>query len=168
MDTVLVRLWNLLKIGTLQWYLLWFMHHKYIVGTSAVIFNEQGQILLLRHRFWREGSWGLPGGYAEHGESLEETVCREVREETGYEVEIERVLRLVSGYKLRLEVSFVGRLVGGERRLDAREIIEARFFAPDDLPAGLIRSHQHLISMALAGEGSERSVVSLHPTFPRR
>lgn len=168
MNTLLVKLWKALKIGTLQWYLLWILHHKFIIGVSGVILNEQGHILLLRHRFWKEGSWGLPGGYAEQRETLEATLCRELREETGYLVAIERVLSIVSGYKLRLEVSFVGRLSGGELHLDPREIIEARFFAPDELPSGLLRSHRHLIEMALAGQGVEQSTFSMHPVLPQR
>lgn len=163
MNVLLARLWNMFRIGTVQWYLLWILHHKFIVGVSGVIWNEQGQVLLLRHRFWREGTWGLPGGYAEQREALEATLCRELKEETGLEVTIERVLRIVSGYKLRLEVSFVGRLEGGEMRLDPREIIEAQFYTPDELPAGLLRSHRHLIEMALAGQGVEPSDFSVHP-----
>jgi ADP-ribose pyrophosphatase YjhB (NUDIX family) len=64
-----------------------------------VVVNEQGQIPLLRQRFWRPGTWGLPGGYANKQEQLEDTLCREVREETGYEVQIMRFLRRVSGFR---------------------------------------------------------------------
>ncbi len=150
---LLAKVWRSWR-GRWQWYVLWLFHHKFIVGVSGVIFNEQGQILLLRHRYWREGSWGLPGGYANSGERLEDTLRREVLEETGYLVETQALLRMVSGYKLRIEASFVGRLLGGELKLDPKEVIEARFFSPDQLPDGLLASHRQIIALALAHQDS--------------
>lgn len=149
MAYLLAKVWRSWR-GQWQWYVLWLFHHKFIVGVSGVIFNDQGQILLLRHRYWREGSWGLPGGYANSGERLEDTLRREVLEETGYLVETQTLLRMVSGYKLRIEASFLGRLLGGELKLDPKEVIEARFFAPDQLPDGLLVSHRQIITLALA------------------
>ncbi|GER88978.1 NUDIX hydrolase [Dictyobacter vulcani] len=149
MNRLLVGVWRLLR-GPLQWYALWFAHHKFIIGVSGVILDDQQRILLLRHTFWKSGSWGLPGGYAEHSEKLEETLCRELREETGYQVQVEKLLRIVSGYKLRLEVSFVGNLIGGNLQLDPKEIIDARFFAIDELPEGLLPSHRDIIALAFS------------------
>lgn len=149
MAYLLAKVWRTMR-GRWQWYVLWFFHHKFIVGVNGVIFNDQGQILILRHRYWREGSWGLPGGYANSGETLEDTLHREVREETGYAVEIGALLQMVSGYKLRIEASFLGRLLGGELKLDPKEVIEARFFPPDQLPDGLLSTHRQLVALALA------------------
>jgi 8-oxo-dGTP diphosphatase len=149
MNALLVRIWRLLR-GTPQWYILYFAHRKFIIGVSGVILNEQGQILLQRHRFWRPGSWGLPSGYANRNEKLEDTLRREVREETGYEVQVTRFLRMVSGYRLRLEVSFAGHLNGGHFQLDPKEVIEARFFDRDALPDGLLPSHREIIALAFS------------------
>ena len=147
MHIFLAKLWRLLR-GTPQWYILWFAHDKFVIGVSGVILNEHNQILLLRHRFWRPGSWGLPSGYANRKEKLEDTLRREVHEETGYEVQITRFLRMVSGYRLRLEVSYAGRLNGGSFQLDPKEIIEARFFDRHALPVGLLPSHREIIALA--------------------
>ena len=152
MDNLVLRLWRSLR-GVSQWYVLWFLHDKFMVGVSGIIEDGEGRILLLRHRFWREGSWGLPGGYANKGERLEETVRREVREETGYEVEVRGLIQVVSGYRLRVEASYRGRFVGGVERLDRREVLEARFFKRDDLPATILPTHRKLIQLAFAGEG---------------
>ncbi len=149
MDGLVLRLWRSLR-GVSQWYVLWFLHDKFMVGVSGVIEDEEGRILLLRHRFWREGSWGLPGGYANKGERLEETVRREVREETGYEVEVRGLIRVVSGYRLRVEASYRGKFVGGVERLDGREVLEARFFKRDELPVKILPSHRELIRLAFA------------------
>ncbi len=152
MDDFVLRLWRSLR-GVSQWYVLWFLHDKFMVGVSGVIEDGEGRILLLRHRFWKEGSWGLPGGYANKGERLEETVKREVREETGYEVEVMGLLRVVSGYRLRVEASYRGKFVGGVEHLDGREVLEARFFKRDELPASILPSHRELIRLTFADGG---------------
>jgi 8-oxo-dGTP pyrophosphatase MutT (NUDIX family) len=64
------------------------------LGCSAVIFDEAREKVLLTKRA-DNGLWCLPSGGVESGESVEETIVREVREETGLKV---RVLRLVGVY----------------------------------------------------------------------
>lgn len=149
MHTLLVKIWRLFS-GALQWRILWLVHAKFMLGVSGVVVNEHGQILLLRHRFWRPGTWGLPSGYANTQEHLEDTLRREVREETGYEVEVTRFLRMVSGFRLRLEVSYLGKITGGVCRIDPKEVIEAHFFERDALPEGLLPSHRQIIALAFA------------------
>lgn len=56
-----------------------------LVGSTAIITNETGQILLQQRRR-PYGVWGLPGGLMELGESVEETARCEVYEETGLRV----------------------------------------------------------------------------------
>ncbi len=95
---------------------------------------------------WPEGrQWGLPTGYAAKGEEFGATVVREVREETGLEVEAGRLVHLKSGYKLRIEVAYEAALVGGDLTIDSFEILEARWFSPDELPDGTQTSHRDLI-----------------------
>jgi ADP-ribose pyrophosphatase YjhB (NUDIX family) len=142
------RFWRTRR-GRWQWYVLWLFHAKFVLGVSGVILDDRDHVLLLRHRYWKSGSWGLPGGYAIRGEPLEETLAREVREETAYAIQTLALLRIVSGYRLRLEASFLARLQGGAPRLDPHEILEARFFPPDALPSGLLASHRELVALAL-------------------
>lgn len=144
MYSLLARVWRTFG-GALQWRILWLFHSKFILGVSAVVFDDAGGILLLRHKFWKSHSWGLPSGYAVKGESLEETVQREVKEETNLDVEVGRLLRLKSGFRLRLEVSFEARLTGGVLSLDQKEVSAAAFFSRDALPPGLLPSHRELI-----------------------
>ncbi|MGH2482432.1 MAG: hypothetical protein ACRDHW_22530 [Ktedonobacteraceae bacterium] len=61
-----------------------------------------------------------------------------------------RFLRMVSGFRLRLEVSFFGKLNGGTLRLDPKEVIEAQFFSKDALPDGLLQSHREIIALAFS------------------
>lgn len=141
---ILAGFWRKLG-GFLQWRLLWLTNAKFMMGVAGVVLDDHGRVLLLRHRFWPKDTWGLPGGYAHSSERFEQALAREVREETGLEVEPGALLELVSGYRLRAELYFLGRVVGGSLRPDGREVIEARFFALDALPHGLLPSHGRVI-----------------------
>jgi ADP-ribose pyrophosphatase YjhB (NUDIX family) len=155
LNRILVKIWRMIR-GPFQWRVLWFMHSKFIAGISGVVVDENGSILLLRHRFWPEGSWGLPSGYAKCGEQFEDTLAREVNEETGYTIGVDSLLRIVTGYKLRLEITFVAHTKGGTLKLDNREVITAQFFPPEQLPDGLLSSHRELIEIFLNGSGVHR------------
>jgi ADP-ribose pyrophosphatase YjhB (NUDIX family) len=76
------------------------MRRKYpaqpIVGVGAVIFRDDGAVLLVkRDREPGKGRWSLPGGAVELGETLMEALKREVREEASIGVEIRGVVKLV-------------------------------------------------------------------------
>lgn len=57
-----------------------------VPAASAAIVDQRGRILLIKRR--DNGLWALPGGGHEIGETIEETAVREVKEETGLDVEI--------------------------------------------------------------------------------
>ena len=138
--------------GPLQWRVLWLAHAKFIIGVCGVVVNERGEVLLLRHRFWKAGSWGLPSGSAERGETLEGALERELLEEGGLRADKVSVFRMVSGYKFRLEANLLAYVSGDSRMsLDGMEVIEARFFALEDLPEGLLADHREVIRLALFG-----------------
>lgn len=142
---LIARLWRILR-GPIQWRVLWIAHAKFMVGVTGVVRDDVGRVLLLRHRMWPEGrQWGLPTGCAIKGEELGATVVREVREETGLDVTVGRLVHLKSGYKLRIEVAYEAVLVGGDLKIDSFEILEARWFTPDDLPNGIQEAHRALI-----------------------
>lgn len=92
--------------------------------------------------------WGLPTGYAIKSEEFSGTVVREVREETGLDVVPGRLVQVTSGYKLRVEIAYEARHVGGTLKIDAFEILEAKWFSPDMLPEGMQESHLQLIKSA--------------------
>ncbi|HZG04496.1 MAG TPA: NUDIX domain-containing protein [Streptomyces sp.] len=145
MKRLAARLWRLIR-GPLQWRVLWLSHAKFMIGVTGIVRDADGNVLLLRHRMWREGhQWGLPTGYARKGEPFEDTVVREVREETGLDVRVGELARLRSGYRLRAEVAYEARFTGGTLRIDPFEILEARWFPPDALPEGLQESHRLLV-----------------------
>ena len=59
-----------------------------IVGVAAVVMEDDRVVLVRRGRPPAYGEWSLPGGAVELGETLEEAVAREVKEEIGLEVEV--------------------------------------------------------------------------------
>jgi len=93
-----------------------------IVGVGAVIFDGDRVLLVKRAHEPLKGDWSLPGGAVDVGETLEQAVAREVKEETGLDVEVgpvvevlDRIHRDASG---RVEYHFVivdylCRVVGG-------------------------------------------------------
>ena len=68
------------------------MHHTFpsapIVGVGAVIVKDGKAIIIKRANEPYKGQWSIPGGRVELGESLHDAVRREMREETGLEVEV--------------------------------------------------------------------------------
>jgi len=152
MKALVARIWRMLA-GSLQWRILWFKHAKFMVGVTGVVRDAEGNVLLLRHRLWPEGrQWGLPTGYANKGEPLEDTVVREVAEETGLTVKVGRLVSLTSGYKLRIEVAYEAVVTGDRQpKVDGFEILEAQWFAPHQLPPGILESHRRLIEQTSRG-----------------
>ena len=147
-----LRLWGLLR-GSMKWRLLWLLHAKFSVGVTGVLRNDAGEVLLLNHRFWSPTkSWGLPTGYAEKQETLEQTVIREVKEETGLAVTVGKLVRLKSGFRHRLEVAYLASLVGGTLQVDGKEISEAKWFSIDDLASGLHPAHRSLIELSQSAD----------------
>ncbi|MES4902702.1 MULTISPECIES: NUDIX domain-containing protein [unclassified Streptomyces] len=112
-----------------------------VVAASAVVADETGRILLQRRR--DNGLWALPGGGMDMTESLPGTAVREVREETGLEVEITGLVgtytdpRHVIAYtdgevRRQFNVCFTARVVGGQLAI-SEESTELRFVPPGEL-----------------------------------
>jgi len=122
---------------------------KFRVAVSAVIFQDGKILLALRRDIdW----WNLPGGGMEIGETVEEAVRREVREETGLEVAVERLIGLYSKpQKQEIVLSFLCQRIGGELT-GTDESRECRYFSPDQLPANLLPKHRQRVEDALLNQ----------------
>lgn len=88
------------------------MEHTHLVSVAALVTNEKGEILLVNSP-WR--GWEYPGGLIEPGETFEEALRREIREESGVEVEIERFVGICKNLEKDIvNIDFVCRYVSGE------------------------------------------------------
>jgi 8-oxo-dGTP diphosphatase len=94
---------------------------------------ELGVLLIRRGHDPYAGCWALPGGFVDYGESCPAACVREVREETGLEVEVVRLLDVLSEpdrdpRKHVVSVVYLCRIVGGELRA-GDDAADARWFA---------------------------------------
>ncbi len=103
---------------------------------GLVVATRDAKLLLVRRlNPPLAGYWAPPAGHIEIDESLEEGTSRETKEETGLDVEIDRLLSLHSGAGMGVTIAvFGGRVVGGEVAPEEHEVSEVQFFARDELP----------------------------------
>lgn len=89
-----------------------------IVGAGAVVQDDDGRLLVVRRgRAPARGRWSLPGGRVESGERAADAAAREVREETGLQVEVTSFLGFVEhihdGHHIVI-LDFLAAVVGGQ------------------------------------------------------
>jgi ADP-ribose pyrophosphatase YjhB (NUDIX family) len=119
-------------------------------SVAAIITNGDGHVLLQRRS--DNGLWGLPGGSVEIGESVSAAIVREVKEETGLVVEVERLVGVYSDPSFQVfrytdgnVVHYINtlmtcRIVGGTLET-CEESLELRYFDPARLPEDMLRTH---------------------------
>ena len=123
------------------------LKHKFVLlqdGAAAIIVNENGQILMQARA--DNDKWGLPGGCQELGERFEETVIREIKEETNLDVEESdlELIAIVSGESRRKEYPngdvvinntalYLVKKYSGQLKWDS-ESKNMKFFDLDSLP----------------------------------
>ena len=110
-------------------------HFPHIHPCVIVVVRRPGEILMTRKSAWPEGRYSLVAGFLDMGECLEEAVVREVKEETG--IDIENVCYIGSQswpFPSQLMTGFVADYVGGEIVVEEKELEDARWFPVDDLP----------------------------------
>jgi len=103
------------------------------VFSVAVIFDADKRILIVKTTYNRFHPWGLPGGSLEYGETAEESLLREIWEETNLDIQIERFLFTKTFAPDRVGLYYLCKITGGEFR-PSDEVSELGYFSPDDLP----------------------------------
>ncbi|MBB6171739.1 8-oxo-dGTP pyrophosphatase MutT (NUDIX family) [Nocardiopsis mwathae] len=129
-----------------------------VIAASAAVFDGDGRLLMQRRT--DNGLWALPGGAMEQTESLPAAAVREVKEETGIDVEIVGLVgtytdpRHIIAYddgevRRQFNICFRARPIGGTLRVSA-ESTEVHWISPDNMASLTMHRTQRLrISHAL-------------------
>lgn len=112
---------------------------------------EGGVVLIKRKNEPFEGQWALPGGFVDIGETVEDTAVREMKKETGLDVELVRLVGVYSepdrdprGHNV--SVAFLANIVGGEMKADT-DASEAEVLDPNSVE--LAFDHRKVVADAL-------------------
>ncbi|MDN5766006.1 MAG: NUDIX hydrolase [Humibacillus sp.] len=140
--------------GRWQWRLLRWREATFLVGLTGVVIDDDGRVLVQVHRYWMGNPCGLPSGWAGIGETWEQGLTREVREETGLTVTDVRVVRVApvptarSGP--RIEVLLAARVPApAVPRPDGTEVLAAEFVDLAEARRRLRPEHLGLIDLAV-------------------
>jgi ADP-ribose pyrophosphatase YjhB (NUDIX family) len=122
---------------------------KFTVTAAGIIFDREGRVLLIKHRFRPGSGWGIPGGFLQAGEEPVDALRRELREEIGLELDQPRIfdVRTFSRHS-QLEVVFLVN-ASGETQPKSIEVECVAWFKPDSLPDQLPSDQKKLIRSAL-------------------
>ena len=127
------------------------MRPQFTIGVFGIVFDGKGRVLLCHRRDY--DLWNLPGGGLEVGESPTEGVIREVKEESGLDVVISRLVGIYSKPERNdIIFSFVCKRIGGELLLnDEADRIE--YFEIDSIPKNTSPKQVERIRDAVANKG---------------
>lgn len=141
MNSLLIKLWKLFSFPKrLQLAIMRVMQDEFLIGLTGVILNDKHEVLVVNHKYRDGNRWSLPGGYIKEKEHPREGLAREIEEETGLIVRVEKELKIRTDRETaRLDISLLGYLVGGEFR-PSHEVSAAKFTKFEDLP--LLRQDQ--------------------------
>lgn len=131
---MLEHAWHLLNFTKkLQLRIMRFFNDEFLVGVTGIIFNDKNQVLLVKQTY-RKIEWSLPGGYLKAKEHPTEGLEREILEETGFTVSIDKLLRIRTDRETgRLDMCYTGTFIGGDFRKSG-EVIDFLFCDFNHLP----------------------------------
>ena len=118
----------------------------WVGGVRAIILNEENKMLLVKQHHEGKDIWMVPGGGIEDNESSREAAVREVKEETGLDIEVEKLVwhvEEVSDRGQRFVDFFLGKVVGGVLELgedpefdeEGQVLREVKFMSREEIKA---------------------------------
>ena len=133
----------------------WRLTRSHTLGVQAIVVDEAGRVLLVRHTYVR--GWHLPGGGVERGESVHDALVRELREEAQIELQGKpSLLGVFANFARAPRDHIVVFIVRQWDKLGAPvrslEILEQKFFHPSSLPPGTIRGVEARLKEAFEGK----------------
>jgi ADP-ribose pyrophosphatase YjhB (NUDIX family) len=124
------------------------------VSVAGVVVREDGRVLVIRRA--DNGRWEPPGGVLERDEAIEDGVCREVYEETGIKVHVERLAGVYKNMTAGVvALVFRCRPDGGHERL-SDESTAVAWLTPDEAVTAMSEAYSVRITDALNGDMAPR------------
>ncbi len=137
---------------------------------ATAVLIEEDKILLVEQKVSERRSWSLPGGTLEIGETLEQCIIREVKEETGLEVQVEKLLYIcdcIDQSRHVVHVTFLVRRIGGcmvlgyEPEEDANPIKSVEMVSIKLLSQyGFSEKFSDLVREGFPGSGTYKGLIS--------
>ncbi|KKB33118.1 HAD-IIA family hydrolase [Heyndrickxia sporothermodurans] len=131
-------------------------------GVAGIIFDKKQRVLLMKRA--DNGLWGIPSGHVEPGETVEEAIIREIREETGLRVKVNRLIGVYSDPVSQvfsypngnvshfITTCFECEVIGGTLNRKSEETLDADYFDFNHLPENLLNMHPRWLKDALERE----------------
>jgi ADP-ribose pyrophosphatase YjhB (NUDIX family) len=128
---------------------------KYTGKTAAAIIFKKPNLILLIKRLTKPfvGYWALPGGRQDPEENIEQTVIREVKEETGLVVSIIKKIGEYREKGINGEIEydyfpscFLVKIIGGWIHKQEKEVSSIKFFSLEKIPKNLAFEHNKMIT----------------------
>ena len=125
---------------------------KVWLGAAGLVINQQGQWLVVKKAYsGLKGRWSLPAGFVDAGETVDQAVVREIKEETGIDCEVEGLIGFRTGV-IRNDISdnmaiFLARPRHEQITVARNELLEVAWLTPKDLIEDTLTSEM-LLEMA--------------------
>lgn len=136
---------------------------SYLIGVVAVVFDADGNVLMLKHTYHRP-RWRLPGGLLDAGEQPAQAAVRETAEEANCDIACARLVA-TTALRFSFDVAYLGRLLRVREFRANAEVAERRFVPPADW--ALLRPDQRrFVEQAYAIWQEERGGAGADGTHP--
>lgn len=114
------------------------LNDKLLVGITAFVLKNK-KILLVKNTY--QYHWSLPGGYIKKGESIAVSIERELREEVGLKVKMQKILNIKNNANGIVDIVVICNVIGGKLISDGKEVENAAFFDVDNITEEVLNIH---------------------------
>lgn len=126
------------------------LNAKSAVGCWAMIINDKNQVLLIKNNKFSRNHWECPGGKIEVGETIKDTILREVKEETNIRIKILNNISIVEYYNEEdktywICLGYAAKYLFGQLKTSVSSILDIRWFDVDKLPKEINATNKQVI-----------------------